>query len=166
MGRGLFMQASRIKMIPSAGFSTSSPSGETTSDAKGKNVEVGRNDSPAGMPESLELIRIAGSETRRQILRLLQKGFDHPEDLAKKLKIRRTSVDKQLVDGGPTDLQFLREVLRMVEPFLEQPKDLTACFRPRNTDELQRFRHPGRRVVSAYFNVLPLRIGRRLPGGR
>jgi len=98
MGRGLFMQASRIKMIPSAGFSTSSPSGETTSDAKGKNVEVGRNDSPAGMPESLELIRIAGSETRRQILRLLQKGFDHPEDLAKKLKIRRTSVDKQLVE--------------------------------------------------------------------
>ena len=69
-----------------------------TSDAKGKNVEVGRNDSPAGMPEPLELIRVAGSETRRQILRLLQKGFDHPEDLAKKLKIRRTSVDKQLVE--------------------------------------------------------------------
>src|SRR2546427_6042549 len=50
------------------------------------------------MPEPLELIRIAGSETRRQILRLLQQGFDHPEDLAKKLKIRRTSVDKQLVE--------------------------------------------------------------------
>lgn len=50
------------------------------------------------MPEPLELIRIASSETRRQILRLLQQGFDHPEDLAKKLKIRRTSVDKQLVE--------------------------------------------------------------------
>ena len=85
-------------MIPSAGVPTSSPSRETTSDAKGKNVEVGRHDSPAGMPEPLELIRIAGSETRRQILRLLQQGFDHPEDLAKKLKIRRTSVDKQLVE--------------------------------------------------------------------
>ncbi len=50
------------------------------------------------MPEPLELVRIASSETRRQILRLLQEGFDHPEDLAKKLKIRRTSVDKQLLE--------------------------------------------------------------------
>lgn len=50
------------------------------------------------MPERLELVRIASSETRRQILRLLQQGFDHPEDLAKKLKIRRTSVDKQLTE--------------------------------------------------------------------
>lgn len=50
------------------------------------------------MPEPLELVRIAASETRRQILTLLQQGFDHPEDLAKKLKIRRTSVDKQLLE--------------------------------------------------------------------
>lgn len=50
------------------------------------------------MPEPLELVRIAASETRRQILVLLQQGFDHPEDLAKKLKIRRTSVDKQLLE--------------------------------------------------------------------
>ncbi len=50
------------------------------------------------MPEPLELVRIAASETRRQILRLLQQGFDHPEDLAKKLKVRRTSVDKQLLE--------------------------------------------------------------------
>ncbi|HKZ88906.1 MAG TPA: hypothetical protein VJ300_01475 [Thermoplasmata archaeon] len=50
------------------------------------------------MVEPLELIRIAASDTRRQILRLLQQGFDHPEDLGKKLKIRRTSVDKQLVE--------------------------------------------------------------------
>ncbi len=50
------------------------------------------------MPEPLELVRIASSETRRQILRLLQQGFDHPDDLSKKLKIRRTSVDKQLLE--------------------------------------------------------------------
>ncbi|OGS66109.1 MAG: hypothetical protein A3K59_09210 [Euryarchaeota archaeon RBG_19FT_COMBO_69_17] len=50
------------------------------------------------MPEPLELVRVASSETRRQILRLLRQGFDHPEDLAKKLKIRRTSVDKQLLE--------------------------------------------------------------------
>lgn len=54
--------------------------------------------SPRTVPEPLELVRIASSETRRQILRLLQQGFDHPEDLAKKLKIRRTSVDKQLAE--------------------------------------------------------------------
>ena len=50
------------------------------------------------MVEALELVRIASSETRRQILKLMQQGFDHPEDLAKKLKIRRTSVDKQLIE--------------------------------------------------------------------
>ena len=50
------------------------------------------------MSEPLELVRIASSETRRQILRLLQQGFDHPDDLSKKLKIRRTSVDKQLLE--------------------------------------------------------------------
>jgi predicted ArsR family transcriptional regulator len=50
------------------------------------------------MDDPLELVRIASSDTRRQILRLIQQGFDHPEDLAKKLKIRRTSVDKQLVE--------------------------------------------------------------------
>jgi len=92
------MQASRIKNTSSAPLPTSSPREEMTYETKGKNVEVGRNDSPAGMPEPLELIRIAASETRRQILRLLQQGFDHPEDLAKKLKIRRTSVDKQLAE--------------------------------------------------------------------
>lgn len=85
-------------MISSAAVSTSSPCQEMTSETKRKNVEVDRDDSPAGMPEPLELIRIAASETRRQILRLLQQGFDHPEDLAKKLKIRRTSVDKQLAE--------------------------------------------------------------------
>lgn len=69
-----------------------------TSDLDGKNVEVDAIDSRAGMPEPLELVRIAASETRRQILRLLQQGFDHPEDLAKKLNVRRTSVDKQLVE--------------------------------------------------------------------
>src|SRR5439155_7725617 len=68
----------------------------------------------------------------------------------------REQLDELLVHGSPADLQFLREIFRVVEPFLEEPKDLAACFRPRNTDELQRFRHPGRRVVSAYFNVLPL----------
>jgi len=85
-------------MISSAAFLTSSPPREMTPRTNGKNVEVRRNDSPAGMREPLELIRIAASETRRQILRLLQQGFDHPEDLGKKLKIRRTSVDKQLAE--------------------------------------------------------------------
>ena len=46
----------------------------------------------------------------------------------------RKQLDELLVHRGPADLQFLREVLRMVEAFLEQPKDLAACFRARNTD--------------------------------
>src|SRR5437879_12471308 len=91
-----FIQASRILMTSSAAGPTSSPRREMTYDTRGKNVEVRRNDSPTGMPEVLELIRVAASETRRQLLRLLHQGFDHQEHLAKKLKIRRTSVDKPL----------------------------------------------------------------------
>lgn len=49
-------------------------------------------------PEPLEVVRIAASDTRRRILRLVAQGFDHPQDLAKKLKVRRQSVDKQLVE--------------------------------------------------------------------
>lgn len=98
MVASLFIQGPRIKMISSAPVVTSSPHEEMTSETKRKNVEVLPSDSPAGMPEPLELIRIAASETRRQILHLLQQGFDHPEDLGKKLKIRRTSVDKQLAE--------------------------------------------------------------------
>jgi len=48
--------------------------------------------------DPLELIRIVASATRLQILKLLQQGFDHPEDLAKKMKVRRQAVDKQLVE--------------------------------------------------------------------
>src|SRR5437870_12231982 len=93
-----FIQASRRLRGSSAAGPTSAPRREMTYDARGKNVEVRRNDSPTEMPEVLELIRVAASETRRQILRLLPQGIDHPEDLAKKLKIRRTSVDKQLAE--------------------------------------------------------------------
>src|SRR2546425_11515883 len=48
--------------------------------------------------DPLELIRIVASATRLAILKLLQQGFDHPEDLAKKMKIRRQAVDKQLLE--------------------------------------------------------------------
>ncbi len=48
--------------------------------------------------DPLEIIRICASSTRLQILKLLQQGFDHPEDLAKKLKVRRQAVDKQILE--------------------------------------------------------------------
>jgi len=48
--------------------------------------------------DPLEVIRIVASATRLQILKLLQQGFDHPEDLAKKMKVRRQAVDKQLLE--------------------------------------------------------------------
>lgn len=48
--------------------------------------------------DPLEIIRVCASSTRLQILKLLQQGFDHPEDLAKKLKVRRQAVDKQVLE--------------------------------------------------------------------
>ena len=48
--------------------------------------------------DPLEVLRIAASPTRLQILKLLQQGFDHPEDLAKKMKVRRQAIDKQLLE--------------------------------------------------------------------
>src|SRR3972149_10260978 len=48
--------------------------------------------------DPLEGLRIATTPTRPQILKLLQQGFDHPEDLAKKMKVHRQAVDKQLTE--------------------------------------------------------------------
>ncbi|HTD81831.1 MAG TPA: winged helix-turn-helix domain-containing protein [Thermoplasmata archaeon] len=48
--------------------------------------------------DPLEVIRIVASATRLKILKLLQQGFDHPEDLAKKMKVRRQAIDKQLLE--------------------------------------------------------------------
>ncbi len=50
------------------------------------------------MPDPLELIRVAVSEARAQVLRLLVQGFDHPADIARKLRVQRQSVDKQLAE--------------------------------------------------------------------
>ncbi len=106
------------------------------------------------MPEPLELVRIASSETRRQILRLLQQGFDHPEDLAKKLKIRRTSVDKQLLElfqwgfvdraavfppnGRPRIVYQVTQRGRDLLDLLERVvKEYTATFRADHDRELE-----------------------------
>src|SRR5207237_9222131 len=91
-----FIQASRILMTSSAAGPTSSRRREMTYDTRGKNVEVRRNGSPTGMPDVLGLIRVAASETRRQILSWLPQGFDHPEDSAQKLEIRRQSDNPRL----------------------------------------------------------------------
>ncbi len=48
--------------------------------------------------DPLEILRIATSATRLLILKLLQQGFDHPEDLAKKLNVRRQAIDKQVLE--------------------------------------------------------------------
>ncbi len=47
---------------------------------------------------ALACLEVLASESRQRILALLAKGVDHPEDLAKKLKLRRQGVDKQLVE--------------------------------------------------------------------
>lgn len=50
------------------------------------------------VPDPLDLIRAAASEARTVVLRLLVQGFDHPSDIAKKLKVQRQSVDKHLAE--------------------------------------------------------------------
>ncbi len=46
----------------------------------------------------LELLQTIASSSRQRILSLLSKGVDHPEDLARRLELRRQSVDKQLLE--------------------------------------------------------------------
>src|SRR5438552_3806563 len=71
-----------------------------------------------------------------------------------------------LVDGGSPDLEFFRQVFRMIEPLGQQSQDLASRLRGRDANQLQNLWHPGRRVVSAYFNVLPAGVVRHLPAGR
>jgi predicted ArsR family transcriptional regulator len=49
--------------------------------------------------ESLEMdvLDLVCSSTRMRICELLDKGVDHPDELAKRLKLRRQSVDKHLL---------------------------------------------------------------------
>ncbi len=47
--------------------------------------------------EPLALFEVVSSPSRRRILALLAKGVDHPEELAKRLKLRRQGIDKQLM---------------------------------------------------------------------
>jgi len=107
------------------------------------------------MPEPLELVRVASSETRRQILRLLQQGFDHPEDLAKKLKIRRTSVDKQLLelfDWGLVDRAAVFPAggrPRIVYQATQRGRDLLELLERVVTDYSQGFRADFERELEA-----------------
>lgn len=48
--------------------------------------------------EDLDLLQVVASPSRFRILNLLEKGVDHPEDLAGRLDLRRQSVDKQLLE--------------------------------------------------------------------
>jgi len=47
--------------------------------------------------DDLALLEVVASPSRRRVLALLSKGIDHPEELAKKLKLRRQGIDKQLM---------------------------------------------------------------------
>jgi len=104
--------------------------------------------------DPLEILRIATSPTRLQILKLLRQGFDHPEDLAKKMKIRRQAVDKQLselFDWGLVDRSAVfaptgrprivyRVTLRggdLVDLLERAAKDYKASFRGDFEQELE-----------------------------
>jgi predicted ArsR family transcriptional regulator len=45
----------------------------------------------------MDILSLVSSSTRMQICDLLSKGMDHPDELAKRLKLRRQSVDKHLL---------------------------------------------------------------------
>ncbi len=45
----------------------------------------------------MDILGLVSSSTRMQICDLLSKGVDHPDELAKRLKLRRQSVDKHLL---------------------------------------------------------------------
>ncbi len=45
-----------------------------------------------------DLLRLFSSRTRCQIMELMAKGYDHPEDLSKKLDITRQGIDKHLLE--------------------------------------------------------------------
>ena len=54
----------------------------------------------------IEVLGILASRVRLQICELLRKGVDHPDDLAKRLKVSRQAVDKHLLtllDKGLVD---------------------------------------------------------------
>jgi predicted ArsR family transcriptional regulator len=48
--------------------------------------------------EDAAVLAVIASPSRQRILRLLAQGVDHPEELAKRLKLRRQGVDKQLME--------------------------------------------------------------------
>ncbi len=79
-------------------FRRSSKSAGTSSTRGLKKVDLGGRPSRAVADDPLEIVRISATPTRLQILKLLQQGFDHPEDLAAKLKVRRQAIDKHLVE--------------------------------------------------------------------
>lgn len=53
---------------------------------------------PAVDEDALGLFQIVSSPARLRILVLLATGVDHPEELGRKLKLRRQGVDKQLLE--------------------------------------------------------------------
>jgi len=89
-------------MISSAAFLTSSPPREMTPGTKREEVEVRRNGPPAGMPEPWSYT-LAASETRRQILRLLQQGVRSSrgprEELGDPPDVRRLSSSRSFFRG-------------------------------------------------------------------
>jgi len=87
---------------------------------------------------ALECLQVVASPSRQRILALVEKGVDHPEDLAKKLKLRRQGVDKQLLElfeWGFVDRSAIfpaggrpRIVYRLSERGKDLMKRMTALF--------------------------------------
>lgn len=103
------------------------------------------------MDDDFALLQVVASPSRQRVLALLAKGVDHPEDLAHRLKLRRQSVDKQLLelyrwgfvdrsavfpaDGRPDIVYRLSD---RGQEFLRQLETLTQSYRDGILDDYRR----------------------------
>ncbi|MFQ5838585.1 MAG: hypothetical protein ACE5HJ_07355 [Thermoplasmata archaeon] len=103
------------------------------------------------MDDDFALLQVVASPSRQRVLALLAKGVDHPEDLAHRLKLRRQSVDKQLLelyrwgfvdrsavfpaDGRPRIVYRLSD---RGQEFLRQLETLTQSYRDGILDDYRR----------------------------
>lgn len=97
------------------------------------------------------LLQVIASPSRQRILSLLSKGVDHPEDLARRLELRRQSVDKQLLelygwclvdrsavfpaDGRP---RIVYRLSSRGDEFLERIQELAGEYSDGNLDDYRR----------------------------
>lgn len=106
---------------------------------------------------AIALLEILASRSRQRILSLLEEGVDHPEELARRLKLRRQGIDKQLLelyrwgfvdrsavlpaDGRPRIVYRIsaqgRDVLARAEALAREYREAMRADHQRGVDHLE-----------------------------